>query len=84
VKFTLAGSKIGPDGEGTSAERFVSTSGRIVIEPGDWNLEYCLQVFKRPIHSGFKIEWQVTPQFVDEIVFPSVTDPTTETTVTLA
>jgi hypothetical protein len=84
VKFTLAGSKTGPDGEGVSTERFVSKSGRIVIEPGDWNLEYCLQVFKRPISAGFKIEWKVAPQFVDEVVAPDGEDAGIEKAITLA
>lgn len=84
VKFTLAGSRTGADGAGVSTARFVSRSGRIVIEPGDWNLAYCLQVFKRPISAGFQITWQVVPQFVDEFVTPEVTDATQETVVTLA
>ena len=70
VKFTLTGSKTGPDGEGISTERFVSASGRVVIEPGDWNLEYCLRVFKRPIAPGFKIEWRAVPQSLDSFVVP--------------
>jgi hypothetical protein len=37
-----------------------------VVEPGDWDLGYCLQAFKRPISQVFKIEWTVAPQFVDE------------------
>jgi hypothetical protein len=84
VKFTLAGSKTGPDGTGSSNKRFVSNSGRIVIEPGDWNLEYCLQVFKRPLQPGFKIEWKVIPQFEDELVTPEVNDSKSEIAVTLA
>ena len=84
VKFRLSGSRTGVDGAGVSTERFVSRSGRIVIEPGDWNLEYCLQVFKRPISAGFKIEWKVVPQFVDEFITPVSNDATRETVVTLA
>lgn len=67
VRFKLTGSQTGEDGAGISTERFVSQSGRVVIEPGDWNLEYCLQVFKRPLSVGQQIEWQVVPQFVDDI-----------------
>ncbi len=84
VKFTLRGSQTGEDGAGISTERFVSNSERIVLEPGDWNLEYCLQVFKRPITPGFQIQWKVVPQFVDEFVASGVNDPAIETTVTLA
>lgn len=84
VKFTLAGSRTGADGAGVSTARFVSHSGRIVIEPDDWNLAYCLQVFKRPISAGFQIAWRVVPQFVDEFVTPAVADATRETVITLA
>lgn len=84
VKFTLRGSQTGDDGTGISTEQFVSNSGRIIIEPSDWNLEYCLKVFNRPISSGHKIEWKVVPQFVNEIVAPSIVDPTIETTITVA
>lgn len=84
VKFTLSGAKTGADGEGISTERFVSDSGRIVIEPDDWNLDYCLQVFKRPIAPGFKIEWRVVPQFRDEFVARPEANTPAETIVTLA
>lgn len=84
VKFKLTGSQTGPDGEGVSTERFVSRSGRVVIEPGDWNLEYCLQVFKRPINTGFKIEWKVVSQFADEIVGLAEDYGGGETAVTIA
>ncbi|MBX3732972.1 MAG: hypothetical protein KF791_10300 [Verrucomicrobiae bacterium] len=36
-RFRVEGSVTGADGEGTSTERFVSDSGRVVIEPSDWN-----------------------------------------------
>lgn len=84
VKFSLTGSKTGADGAGLSTERFVSRSGRIVIEPGDWNLEYCLQVFKRPVQPGFEIKWKVAPLFADQFVAPENRDNTVESAVTLA
>jgi hypothetical protein len=84
VRFSVAGSQTGPDGEGTSAERFVSRSGRVVIEPSDWNLDYGLQVFKRPVAPGFKITWQVAAHFADEFISPGVKDAGVETVVTLA
>lgn len=36
VRYTLAGSETGPDGEGRSDAEFVSGSGRIRISPGDF------------------------------------------------
>ena len=84
--FTLAGSKTGPDGEGRSDQRFVSNSGRVVIAPGDWNVEFALGVLGglKPVPEKFTVRWKVVPQFVDEFVSPGVNDPTIETTVTLA
>jgi hypothetical protein len=36
LRFAVTGSRTGPDGGGVSTERFVSKSGRVVIEPEDW------------------------------------------------
>jgi hypothetical protein len=84
VKFTVAGSKTGPDGSGTSAEKFVSKSRRIVIEPGDWNLEYCYKVFKRAIPVGHKAVWKVTAYSADTLKQPPSGPAGTESTLTLA
>ena len=45
----MRGSATGEDGEGYSTNRFVSHSGRVVIEPDDWNLAYCVAVFKHAL-----------------------------------
>ncbi len=83
--FTLTGSKTGADGEGRSDARFVSKSGRIVIEPNDWNVAYALSLGGiKPVPEKFTVKWSVEPRFVDEFTSPGVKDPTTETTVTLA
>ena len=83
-KFSCAGSRTGPDGEGSATEKFVSKSGRVVIDPADWNLEYARTISKEPLPEGFKIQWQVVPHFVDEFTTPHITDPTRETVVTVA
>jgi len=83
--FTLTGSKTGPDGEGRSDARFVSKSGRVVIETNDWNVTYALSLGGiKPVPDAFEVKWKVEPRFVDEFVSPSVTDAATETRVTLA
>ncbi len=66
-KFEVKGSKTGPDGEGSSDKKFISNSGRVVIDPADWNFDYCLRVFKRPLPGNFKIQWEVIPHFMNEI-----------------
>ena len=65
--FDVEGSVTGVDGSGTSVARFVSKSGRLSIEPSDWNLAYARAVFKQPLPDGFKIRWQVMAPGVDEI-----------------
>ncbi len=83
--FALTGSKAGPDGEGRSDARFVSKSGRVVIETNDWNVIYALTLGGiNPLPEKFTAKWNVEPRFVDEFVSPGVKDPAIETTVTLA
>jgi len=83
--FTLAGSKTGPDGEGRSDARFVSKSGRVVIETNDWNVTYAMSLAGiKPMPEQFTVKWKVEPRFVDEFVSLGATNATTETTVTLA
>ncbi|MBX9628028.1 MAG: hypothetical protein K2X82_29790 [Gemmataceae bacterium] len=83
-KFTVAGSVTGEDGAGEVGRRFVSPSGRVVIEPEDWNLDYCYQVFKRPLPLPFAVKWKADLRGTDEFASPGVKDPAVETTVTAA
>ena len=83
--FTLTGSKTGADGEGRSDVRFVSKSGRVVIETNDWNVAYATSLAGiKPVPEQFVVKWKVEPRFVDEFASPGVKDATTETTVPLA
>ncbi|MEY4485317.1 MAG: hypothetical protein RL693_2769 [Verrucomicrobiota bacterium] len=67
--FTLSGSKTGPDGEGRSDQRFVSKSGRIVIEPDDWNVAYAMRLAGiKTVPDTFVVHWSVSPYFVDELL----------------
>lgn len=83
-RFTVAGTKTGPDGAGEAGKRFMSNSGRVVIDPADWNFEYALKVFKTPLPENFKIQWKVLPQYQDEFRAPAVKDKAVEAAVTLA
>ena len=58
--FAVRGSVTGADGQGSSRERFVSLSGRVVIEPGDWNLEYGHKVIKSELPQPFRISWHAS------------------------
>jgi hypothetical protein len=61
--FSLTGSKTGPDGVGSAKKKFVSKSGRIVIEPDDWNLQHCRKTFGRKLDDGFRITWRSVPRW---------------------
>ncbi len=58
IRFTVTGSVTGPDGEGDSAERFESKSGRVVIEPGDWWIKNIQTMTKKAIPPGFEVKWK--------------------------
>jgi hypothetical protein len=51
--FKVEGSVTGEDGTGRVSQRFVSQSGRVVIEPGDWS--------SKGVASGFKTTWKTYP-----------------------
>lgn len=81
--FALHGSVTGDDGEGSSDRRFVSRSGRVVIEPDDWNLGYCVSVFKRPLPESHRVTWKSVLRGVDVAAVPAW-DGAIERSVTLA
>lgn len=66
-EFDLVGSTTGADGSGSATNRFLSKSGRIVIEPDDWNLAYGRKVFKRALPEAFTVTWKVEPRFVESV-----------------
>jgi len=63
VHFRVTGSQTGDDGEGYSNAKFVSQSGRVVIDPTDWHLAWCLDFRKLPLPAGFQIRWKTYPLF---------------------
>ena len=73
-RFAVRGSVSGEDGQGNSAERFVSKSGQVVIEPGDWNLAYARRVIKSDVPRPYAISWRATCLGSDTL--PAVQQPT--------
>jgi len=63
IHFQVTGSLTGADGEGWSTERFVSRSGRVVIEPADWHLVWSLGYKKLTLPEGFQVKWKTYPLF---------------------
>ena len=83
--FTLSGSQTGADGSGRSDQRFVSDSGRVVIEAADWDVEYALTLPGiKPVPDEFTVKWKVVPYFADNFVAPEAKNASVENVVTLA
>jgi hypothetical protein len=67
-RFTLSGSRTGPDGEGRSDAVFASNSGRVVISPDAWNVPYAMSLAKvDPLPATFTVTWSVVPHSMDSI-----------------
>ena len=64
-KFEVTGSKTGPDGSGSTEGKFISDSGRVVIDPQDFGIEGAQAYSKKPCPPGFEIKWSVMPMFQD-------------------
>ena len=69
VPFTLKGSKTGEDGTGWSTNRFVSTSGRVVIEPSYWMSKFWWGYHKVKPEAGYEVRWECLPM-VEETYAP--------------
>ncbi|WP_373493713.1 SGNH/GDSL hydrolase family protein [Aquiflexum sp.] len=83
--FRVEGSRTGLDGTGNSLEKFISNTGRVVIEPGMWmNLERDFQHKGIPLTDGFEITWSVKPLFVDQYQPVEIKDPSKVYFTTLA
>ncbi len=66
--FRVHGSLTGPDGEGTNTARFVSNSGRVIIERGDHWIPLAVHFSgKKPLPAGFQATWGVERHFVDPL-----------------
>jgi len=66
VRFRLEGSRTGFDGEGSNAERFVSNSGRVVLEPGDWTILRSYRLRGEPAEPGMQVTWRCEAQFQED------------------
>jgi hypothetical protein len=83
-RFTVAGSVTGDDGTGDSETRFISRSGRVVIEPEYWFLAQACELTKQPFAAGHRIEWRSRLMGTDGLRAPAAIDPAREHVVTLA
>jgi len=72
--YTVKGSKTGFDGSGNTTERFVSNSGRVMIEPNDFMFGEINKSFKGEISIGFVVTWSVEPLFMETYQSPVISD----------
>ena len=61
--YTIKGSQTGIDGHGRSDQRFVSKSGRVVIDVSDYMFADIKNGFKAMTPIGFEVKWSVVPLF---------------------
>ena len=84
LRYEVIGSKTGPDGQGDHLRRFVSNSGRVVIEPRMWMVCWAVNYRKKPLPDDFEVTWEVKPLFRDVYEAPEVEHSAKEAAVTLA
>ncbi len=82
LRYEITGSQTGFDGTGDHKERFVSNSGRVIIEPGMWMVNWSLRYRKQTLPDDYKVTWETKPLFVDTWEAPRQFDPTRESTRT--
>jgi hypothetical protein len=63
--FQVQGSRTGDDGDGRTDTLFVSRSGRLVIEPADWDIPYAFELAGLPVPETFSVTLRVEPHAVD-------------------
>jgi hypothetical protein len=64
IHFTVKGSVTGEDGEGWSTRRFVSNSGRVIIEPSVWySIPIVLNYRKMKLPENYQVTWKAYPLF---------------------
>jgi hypothetical protein len=84
LRFEVRGSQTGMDGAGLSSERFVSHSGRVVIDPDVWGVQRAFNLVHKATPPGFEVHWRVVPMFLDVYNAPRIEDPSAEVATTLA
>ena len=82
LRYEISGSKTGFDGIGDHKKRFVSNSGRVIIEPRMWMVNWSLRYRKQTLPADYKVTWETKSLFVDVWEAPRQSDPVRESTRT--
>ena len=84
MSYRLEGSVTGPDGTGSQAVDFVSTSGRIKLEAKDFHIVWpCTYRKKDQLPEGYTVTWEVLPLCADTYRFPAQAAPASQRPVVL-
>jgi len=83
LRYEVIGAKTGPDGQGDHLKKFVSNSGRVVIQPRKWMVCWAVKYRKKPLPENFEVTWEVKPLFKDVYRAPKTEDATREYATTL-
>lgn len=83
-KYAVAGGATGPDGAGVSDRPFVSKSGRLTIDPGDFHIGLLAKVVELHKTDRLVMKWNVVPLFADEAAPPPSRGREFESAVTVA
>ena len=84
MKYEVVGSVTGPDGQGDQSKKFVSNSGRVVIDPHTWTICWALRSRKISLPPDLVVTWEVKPLFVDVYQAPKTENAAKEYYTTLA
>ncbi len=84
LRYEVSGSKTGLDGQGDHKTRFVSNSGRVVIEPKMWMVNWSLRYRNKTLPKDYKVTWETRPLFTDVWQAPIETHPINEFSTVLA
>jgi hypothetical protein len=82
LRYEIIGSKTGLDGIGDHNKRFVSNSGRVIIEPRMWMVNWSLRYRKQTLPANYSVTWETKPLFVDTWEAPREFDLVRESTRT--
>jgi hypothetical protein len=67
IEYDLHGEHTGFDGKGNSRSVFISNTGQIKIEPGDFFIFESEAWTQKETPVGFEISWEVVPLFADTL-----------------
>jgi len=84
LRYEVSGSVTGPDGQGDHLKKFVSNSGRVVIDARKWMVCWAVKYRKKPLPPDYQVTWETKTLLVDVYRPPLTEDPAKEYATRLA